>query len=200
MKRRKTSKRMPEQFFTIKRKSKTVDNAIRGAAEYLKIDLPTINYYPYVFSSPHGGPGQGCCDKAAIVSGRVSIDWLTTGISFHEQNKIMASYFDPLCGEAYGDVDIIFTLLHELRHFWQYKYEREKYYGMPNAVTEEDHLSDISEIDADAFALAYGIFVLGYKNEEIPMLFQAQYGLDKGKRKKRAQKIFAEFKERGLVA
>ncbi len=49
--------------------------------------------------------------------------------------------------------DCIYILAHELRHVWQFNYEKEKYYSS-NAIDMEA-IQDESEIDADAFALAY---------------------------------------------
>lgn len=47
--------------------------------------------------------------------------------------------------------DAIFILAHELRHVWQKDYYEEKYYN----TSTNDEMDDISEIDADGFALAY---------------------------------------------
>ena len=82
------------------------------------------------------------------------------------------------------DAEILYGLIHELRHVWQYTYERNKYYSQ-NAFGLSV-VNDPSEIDADAFAIAY-VFSdkTQYTAKDFPNMtneINLQGTLDNGKR------------------
>lgn len=94
-----------------------------------------------------------------------------------------------------SDGERLFLLTHELRHIWQKKYHNDMY-GY-NAVNTET-ITDISEIDADAFALSY-VFsektpftANDISNIQSELCLQAT--ADKGARWERAKELSDEYK------
>lgn len=58
-----------------------------------------------------------------------------------------------LAFERLSDAELLFAMLHELRHLWQHKNMPDEYYASTAYGLEHQH--DATEIDADAFAYAY---------------------------------------------
>lgn len=93
------------------------------------------------------------------------------------------------------DAEILFTILHELRHVWQEHYEPSTYCHH-NAIKNEC-IDDIAEVDADGFALAYFLSdKTNYSYIDIPTLSKDLYlkmSKDNGKRLKRAYELAGAY-------
>lgn len=72
-------------------------------------------------------------------------------------------------------------------------YHEDYFYSGDNAISIEEHMTDTAEVDADAFSLAYCLFVLDYENEDLTFDIKLMYGSDGGLRKERAGKIADEY-------
>ncbi len=167
-------------------------NICKEAARYLKISMPQICFYSYVFSNET--VGQGICDDTAFGDDKdIKVTDITGAIYLQDKDTILVTCLHPLTHELMPKNHLLASILHELRHVWQYTYEPKRYYGSKNAITEIDHLTDESEIDADAFAMYYSLMVLDNKNEDIPEFIQIAYKMDGGKRLQR----IADLRRRG---
>ena len=164
-------------------KGKEFEKEIEKIVSFLKLEMPKIYMYPYLFSDEEHG--QGGCPEKAVEEGTIPITSLVGGITYADRNTILLGYLDPLTKKPYDKKQIIVHFLHEIRHIWQFKYHYKQYYSEKNAIGEEEHISDISEIDADAFSLAYSLTILNYENEDIPQAITREYATDGGKRKAR---------------
>lgn len=89
----------------------------------------------------------------------------------------------------------LFLLAHELRHVWQKKFHKEKYYKH-NAVGMEN-INDIAEIDADGFAIAYLFSTkTPFTSDDLPNAMEEiclQAMADNGKRWERAENLSADY-------
>ena len=135
---------------------------IMKATATLGIDLPPIVIVPYL---SYALPQWAVLDEynpafGAKYSAGVNFLPLENLIVMTNRSALRAALLYEGAPEAFKMPDVfpdsvfLFSLLHELRHSWQYKHAREDFYSGPNA-RGDSYLTDISEIDADAFALAY---------------------------------------------
>ena len=89
----------------------------------------------------------------------------------------------------------VFVLSHELRHAWQKKYHKDTYDTYN--VSGIDVLSDLSEVDADAFALAFFFSEsTPFSSDDIPGLYHEislRNKYDGGQRLAKAHIIAEEY-------
>lgn len=136
---------------------KNMDYYINDIQKILNIKLPNIQVIECFFATPKYVGGQ----KVFIESELPEDAILMGGYTLDEDGSIiigeMVQYNDYENGRVvYKKLtkeEIIYILAHELRHAWQKQYHFDTYY-QTNAVGDEC-VSDIAEIDADGFAIAY---------------------------------------------
>lgn len=154
------------------------------AAQMLGVDLPAIQLVPYmvdyagdfmVFDAPCHELEQG--DPAL---GRYISDDL-----------VLVGCYDPVTYEELADAEILVICLHELRHMHQHTYQPE-IYGKTN-TWGIDSVYDISEIDADAWAMAYMHTFTSYHPEEYTALWRFTMLFDGGLRLKLAEEMRREM-------
>lgn len=104
---------------------------IGAAAEYLDVDLPTIEFYPYVFSNSVGIAGG---DEKWVFQ-YATIDDIVGGVYVFEEDRMLLSILRADTREPVNRRWIIVTALHELRHVWQYRTNPKKYHFDQNAST-----------------------------------------------------------------
>ena len=195
-----------------------IDSYIKDIASILKIDVPEIIFVDYLFSSFYiknhrfdeshilgiNSPYEKeIPDDAHFIGGYynesngsiVISNTFQTIDSLLEENMVVYKKF----GETYlvesSLQEIVFTIAHELRHLWQKVYEKQKYFEN-NAINLEV-LNDPSEIDADAFAIAYMYSdKTSFIRKDFPLHdaeMRLQGMLDKGARWKRAEQLAKEY-------
>ena len=68
--------------------------------------------------------------------------------------------------QAKSDLDLVFTICHELRHLWQIKNDKEKYannYHTAETMNVEEYNLQPAEVDANAFASLFMQEMFGVK-------------------------------------
>lgn len=195
---------MIKTFFKKRRSLKTWQTAIVPLLRMLKIKCPPVVFMECLYKHyvPEYGEerffGQDVFDTDKIPADAKHI----AGVFLDEEGVIGISKRLPDWNlkdmtQTFCDLteeEKIFFLVHELRHVWQRTYEAEKYYQY-NADSYEV-INDISEIDSDAFAIAYCFTKLSYKPESLPHVMREihlQATLDKGKRWARANELALQY-------
>ncbi|WP_155839540.1 hypothetical protein [Butyrivibrio proteoclasticus] len=171
---------------------KKVMEAFDKATEFLEVRDLNIRIVPYIVNSPTIY-AMGYAN--APVKGVLAEEYCR-GCYMENENTIYLARYAPLDdteNRTFNNREIIESMLHEIRHVWQKQYHADIYYAGDNAISNEAHMGDISEIDADAFALAYFLFVLGYENEDLSFDMAYCYSSDGGKRKERTREIIGEY-------
>ncbi len=151
-----------------------------------------IRIVPYVFNSP---TIYAMGYSSAPIKG-VLPDEYCKGSFIEGENTIYLARCAPIDEVhciIFDDTDIIESMLHEIRHVWQKNYHKDIYYAEENAISNDEHMEDISEIDADAFAISYAICKLGFKNEDISLDMGYKCTIDGGKRLQRVLEIVKEY-------
>lgn len=159
---------------------------------FLGIKGLNIRIVPYIYNSP---TIYAMGISSMPVEG-VLVEEYCKGSFIESENTIYLARYalvDDMHSLMFDDKDIIESMLHEIRHVWQKQYHEDIYYAGSNAISNEEHMDDISEIDADAFALAYTLCVLGYENEDLSFDMGYKYMNDGGKRKQRVCEIVEEY-------
>ncbi len=172
---------------------KEISNVFDEACKFLGISNIRIRIVPYIYNSP---TIYAMGYAASPVEGVLVEEYCKGSFIEQESTIYLARYalVDKSHCLMFDDKDIIESMLHEIRHVWQKEYHENIYYAGENAISNEEHMEDISEIDADAFALAYFLFVLGYENEDLSFDMGYKYISDGGKRKQRACEIVEEYR------
>ena len=169
----------------------------KNAAKLLKLDtskLPDLVMANLIYDSPT----IGTCGVADCFVPGVPADEYAAGIYIDARDTIAIAKLAP-AGEGlarkFTDKELIFTMLHEIRHVWQRTFHAGEYYDTKNAIGAISHILDPSEVDADAFALWYFFVVLNFENEDLPMDVMYMYSIDEGLRKQRMNAIAEEYAE-----
>ena len=172
----------------------------KSVSKILKIDCPKIEYVDCLYDTP-----DGICSVNAPYLDTIPQTNTYIGAFFDTHNTIYITRKFPIFTNKnqvqFDDLqfnDQSYLLIHELRHIWQHKYYFDLYYAY-NARGFEV-LDDISEIDADAFALLFlfsGLvteFYLQPKNLSATFCSVfAQAKLDKNARINQAKKLSKEY-------
>lgn len=194
-----TSKASLKSFIATQKKKNLLSIA-KSISEILEIAYPKIEFVDCIFKSAKGIDIQKtlCFDELpsnaqcfqGYFNGKVSIALKAPVYGTSSKNLI-----------GFKDVTIfeqLFFIAHELRHIWQKQYHADLYYQV-NAHGS-DVIMDISEIDADAFALLF-IFsdLIDFKPLEPDNLsycfnaFWAYTYLDDGARLERAKELSKQY-------
>lgn len=133
--------------FEIKYNINPIMGYLNKAAELLNITIPLIIFVPYLFDAD---------GYVQVSEHRISGNKCTYLLAYFDDsnNTIYVACKNPETNEIRGEDLVLFTLLHELRHVWQFKNHHDTYYCTPNSVGREC-IFDEAEIDADAFALYF---------------------------------------------
>ncbi len=157
----------------------------------LDIKEPLIFIYPIVFDNSIHGMG-GLDDGRYMKEAKIKMTDLQCAFCLPEKNVVCLAYYDILNNaEPYPEKHILFLLLHELRHFWQYHHYHSKYYAGTNARGDAV-INDNAEVDADAFAMAY-YFHLGYTLKDLPRHAAIAMSEDNGKRYKECVERYKKY-------
>lgn len=138
-----------------------VDHYIYEVASVLQIEIPNVKTVALLYESMASGRklvyGVNVLNideiptdaeyKAGYYDDKNDTIYISTKALVQDSAEVSSKYVNLTFQEQF------YVLIHELRHVWQRKYYYSKYYGH-NAVGLE-YLHDPSEIDADAFAIAY---------------------------------------------
>lgn len=138
-----------------------VDPYIRKAASLLEVDIPKVTIVNYIYEdTSKNGNNIFATDLFDPTMIPRNANFLG---SFYPNNtnEIYFALYVPIKNPPQKDTDfavctpqdLFCVALHEIRHVWQKKYHYEEYYRK-NAVGLEV-ITDIAEIDADAFAIAF---------------------------------------------
>ncbi len=171
---------------------KEVTDAFNKATKFLGIKKLNIRIVPYIYNSP---TIYAMGYSAAPIKG-VLVEEYCKGSFIESENTIYLARYAPVDDMhclMFDDKDIIESILHEVRHVWQKEYHKDIYYSGDNAISNKEHMEDISEIDADAFAIVYALHELGFENEDISLDLTYKYVNDGGKRMQRACEIAEEY-------
>lgn len=187
---------------------KDISAFMKDIASILNVDIPEITFVDCLYESNYV---NGKFQKERMVQAHIELkeEELPDDISylgayyFDDKNLFIISNTYPEPNGLTKDFTYIrlsppehlFTIAHELRHVWQKKYHTDEYYEK-NAVGMEI-IHDPSEIDADAFALAY-IFSdkTPFTAANLPVHvreMKIQSSMDGGKRWKRAEELAADY-------
>ena len=155
---------------------------IKEASEILQIELPEINMVPYIIDDGINIKVVGTCSY----TDNNELGYTT------EKGAVHIGVYDPIKpGHFLHEAIILATIIHEFRHLWQKKYHNDEYYEH-NAVGIAC-ITDISEVDADAFAMAYMQKRTSYKESDYMKEFNKFMKMDFGARKKRFWTIRKEY-------
>lgn len=186
---------------TIKEKEEVlgIEYFINNIADLLKINCPTIQSVGCVYES--NGQVQV---QIEFRKSELPTDAQYYGAYYLDEKDLIlvprrypeASFEDlTLHFKKVTEAENLFTIAHELRHVWQKKYHENVYYKT-NAINMEV-INDISEIDADAFAISY-IFSnqTPFTYADMPNGLEEiclQATADNGKRWKRSYELVTEY-------
>ncbi|OON84764.1 hypothetical protein BXO88_15710 [Oribacterium sp. C9] len=147
----------------IKKHPMAEDKHTKNILDMLNIECPDIESVACTFEAFDSTVGKSMVMiQKNFVPDKLPEDaGYSGGYYLDEQDRIFLSQKIPMVSFKTGTstlsdathAELVFTMAHELRHVWQRKYEKGKYYSY-NA-TGMDVINDPSEIDADAFAMAY---------------------------------------------
>lgn len=159
------------------------------ASRMLKIELPVILSADYIANYEEDGQMmRHVLDTIGVNDVPASAQY-DGAHSLPNENRILLGMYDPYTKRELSEDEQLFLLLHELRHFWQYIHRSDIYYSTPNATTDLTHLDDISEIDADAFALVFMRTQTQYIETDYFPMFSSMFACDNGKRLLRATEL-----------
>ena len=167
--------------------SEEVESALKSAAELLGVEMPRVVYVPYMSDYK--------VFAMSDILPKVSPEYFVAGIWEENYNTIYLAIYDAAFELRFGSQRIMnegmlaFTALHELRHAYQKANEEEKYFSGENAVGLKAHLDDDSEIDADAFAIAYYLNNINPNLDSMGEAVQVLCNIDSGKRARRVHEI-----------
>lgn len=156
---------------------------IQAIKELLDIEIPEIYVVPYM--AEYAGFHRILEEKPEDVG--IPVECSVWG-HLNDDGSIHIGAFHPMTGELNTDATILTTIAHELRHVWQKTYEYNTYYKK-NAFGAIDCINDISEIDADAFAMAYMKNRTAYPASEYMEQLDIYMSFDRGARKNRSRTI-----------
>lgn len=176
-----------------------VDPYIRKAASILNIHIPDIIIADIIYEYDKTVCAQVNPDPNKLPPNAAFIG----GYYIDGEDRIFVSSKYPNRDIINGTLqfahhtapELLYIVIHELRHIWQREYFRDKYYA--NNAVGTDCLLDDAEIDADAFALSF-IFSKStpFTEKDFPNLMQeivSHATLDGGKRWNRAKQIADEY-------
>lgn len=186
-------------------KYKNINTCIKDIENLLKITCPKIQSVACIYDSYMPEYGQNMVQAQKILC----VDMIP------KDAKFCASYYmdnigtiilgkklpernytdDSLVFKDLTNAEKLFFISHELRHVWQKRYAAEKYYKI-NAI-EYEVIDDISEVDADAFAMSYVLSAHSpFTHKDMPTLSEEiclQATADNGKRWDKAAEISDEY-------
>ena len=172
-------------FYAINYNLTNISPYIDEAKTILKINIPKIVIVPYL--ADHGGKLNVMEDTYFDI--KEPGTYYRFGYYDDENGVIYITRFNPYHKEPYSDAQILVIILHELRHCWQSEYKRDEYYNGVNAVGMEC-IKDPSEIDADAFAVAYmEESKTPYERKDYMRNMDVFMAKDGGRRKKRINEL-----------
>lgn len=154
----------------------------------LKIDVSEIIIVPYLVDN--NGVIEVMDDTYYDIKGQGIV--YNIGFYNNENGILYISYYNHYSKEPFSESEILITIIHELRHRWQAEYKYDKYYNGNNAVGIE-HVSDISEIDADAFSVAYMNSKTSYEKRNYMWNMNVFLAMDGGNRKERINELRIEY-------
>lgn len=186
-------------------KNTGIETFIDDIANLLKIRCPKIEFVECIFESylpeygrdmvlamqefyPDEIPKDARFNGAYYFDDRdlILVSKKYINVEFGHSKRIFKDLTEP---------EKLFLLAHELRHIWQKKYAKNTYYEH-NAICLET-LTDIAEIDADAFAFSYFFSDRTFFTyADIPSLFDElclSVLADKHKRWQRIKEISEEY-------
>lgn len=138
-----------------------VDPYIHKAASILNVHIPNIKLVDVIFECNIDG-AQKVCAQIVLDPNTLPSDAAFSGGYYIDDTDtiVVASKYpkrDIISGTLsfvdHNTPELLYTVIHELRHVWQREYFREIFYNH-NAIGMEC-LYDDAEVDADAFALAF---------------------------------------------
>lgn len=156
---------------------------IQAIKEILDIEIPEIHVVPYMVD--YEGLHRLLDKKPA--DAQIPVKCSNLGYT-NDDGSIHIGAYHPITGKLNTDALVLTTIAHELRHVWQKTYEYNTYYKK-NALGGIECISDISEIDADAFALAYMKNRTSYPASEYMEQLNLYMSFDRGARKNRSRMI-----------
>lgn len=157
-------------------------NEMAKVEDMLKVKVSELHYVPYIANIEHEVKLIMDPDEEGL-----AVDSTDFILGHYLNGKILLGSYNPATRKPFNEAERMLIALHELRHRWQEQYEYEKYYTT-NAVGQET-INDISEIDADAFAMAYMDACTKYQNELYMQIMKGYMQLDNGKRAQRKKAI-----------
>ena len=161
-----------------------------AASKFLNVQLPSIYLVDYMANIEDENGNMMLCAMDSIGVNDAPIDAGYVLAHFdHNSHIILHGMYVPYHKRELTDAERLFLLLHELRHLWQFAYHSDAYYSAPNAVNELEHLNDLSEIDADAFALAYMRTHTTYPETDYFPLVGTMFVCDSGQRFLRTEEV-----------
>lgn len=176
-----------------------IESVIHNLEKKLKIKVPPIKTCDLIYESGNHICGQIHANLKEIpvdaeFMGGVFFD--TCENSFNKPVVILAEKkIDVSSGTEkivlLSRLDFTFNLIHEIRHVWQKTYHKNTYYNAPNAIGFEV-ITDVAEVDADAFSITYLCENLKLSENELRENFSEfwlQSSLDGGARIDRISKI-----------
>lgn len=173
---------------------------VKEIVKMLNIDIPTIQSVAYLFVDAAGYTNRVSEFIRSAVPNNVNF---IGGYSSEETGIIYLARRVPTFSPSdlqprfkkLTMAESIYIIAHELRHSWQNMYHKQLYYNY-NA-RNFDIIDDISEIDADAFAIAYvfsnktNYFAKDFPNQIDEICLQC--ALDGGKRWNQSYKLAKEY-------
>lgn len=157
------------------------DKYIYDALDLLELDVPDITVLPCIYfdrSTNYIVPSdQLWADIPQDFIGVCAFENDQSGAIFVAE-YVLDEDFDPDPAQRsrryyarFSEAELLKTCLHELRHLWQVTWHSDEFSRKDGS--DETALTDIAEIDADAFALAYLLSDrTPYTLEDIPVLIK----------------------------
>lgn len=171
------------EFYYVDYDLTKIEEHIKAIAELLGIEIPEIHMVPYMVDY---NDGHMLLDKKPEDAG-IPVEYSELGYA-NEDGSIHIGAYYPITGELNTDAFVLTTIAHELRHVWQKAYEYNTYYKK-NAMGANECISDIAEVDADAFAMAYMQNRTSYPASEYMEQLNIYMSYDRGARKNRSRMI-----------
>ena len=164
----------------------------------LKIESPTVQTVELLYRASDGST----CAQPRLDAKSLPLNFDPIGGYFADDKDIV--YLSELIGgynpeigkyvfKKYTDAEELYLFVHELRHVWQKTYHYDKYYATKSFDDNDD-----SEIDADAFALAFFFSEnTTYSHTDLPVISHVILGKsleDGGKRWDKAVQLSKEYR------
>lgn len=174
---------------------------IRKAASLLKVDMPKFVIVDILYESSINGEKMFCLQQISNEMSIPSDAYFLGGRFMDQQDTVYISrkcpYYDNTAQKTIFDdltiPEILYISLHELRHKWQFEYQRKKINNSPLLTNGEDP----ADIDADGFAMAFLISdCTPYSSFDLPsIMLNIAYNneLDHGARIQRARELIREY-------